>query len=529
MLSSAIEISSVTRAAIYARVSSATQRDAQTIQAQLPACRELAARHGWQLVNEYTDDGVSAAAGNLERRLGLLRLLADAEAGAFDVVVVYDEDRLTRSDRLRERGYILGTLQEARVKIATVTKGNLIDLDTDEGDLQISFGGLQSSSWLRKHKARIMAGKTRAIAAGRKPAGPTPFGLAYDRATGAWSLHPAHAPLVAEMFERVAGGESCRAISDDLELRGVPRPRGGAWCRERVWQLVTSRTYLGEWQADKAKRLKIAVPPTVTEELWQQAQLALIRHGKRGIRRVRHIYMLEGLAKCGACGAPLGIRSGVKRGATYKASPAAYVCSHRRRPPAGVATCTAPCVAVAAVDDRVWGAVRRELEDPGLIDHVLEAERRRAEDRRDWTADAQAARDRLTQLERAESGILRRYRDGAISDNAIDLELAEIAKRRDHAQQQLRTAERAKGGLAAAGARLAELRGSMANLRARVDVATPAERQELFRALVAPGSVVLRDRRVLMTLLVEVEASRAEPDAGTARVLHAVGQADAAG
>ena len=47
----------MTRAAIYARVSSAAQRERQTIQGQLLALRPYVAAQGWTLVGEYVDDG----------------------------------------------------------------------------------------------------------------------------------------------------------------------------------------------------------------------------------------------------------------------------------------------------------------------------------------------------------------------------------------------------------------------------------------------------------------------------------------
>lgn len=516
------------RAAIYARVSSAAQRDARTIESQLRACRELAARAGWVVVGEYIDDGVSASAGNLERRAGLLRLLADAEAGAFDVVVTYDDDRLTRSDRLRERGYILGSLQESRIKIAAVTKGSIIDMDTDEGDMTVSLGGLQSSSWLRKHKARVKAGKARAIAEGRKPAGPTPWGLAYDRAAGRWSPHPVNAPIVVEMFERVAGHESCEAIAADLEARGIARPRGGLWARERVYAIVRSRTYVGEWTADRRQRLVVPVPALVTEDLWQRAQAALVSHGRRGLRRVKHIYLLEGLAVCGACGGRIGIRSETRgrRGGIHRA---AYVCCRRRRPLRGEPPCTAPVVPVAEVDARLWDAVQRELLDPELLDHMIELERRRAGEFRDWSADAKAAGDRLQRLERAESGVLRRYRDGLVSEAALDTELRELRRHREMTKQQLATAQVALSNSAARGARLEGLRLSMDVLRARVARATAAERQELVHAVAVPGGAVLREGRVRLKMLIEVAAGAGAAASRGGPGDASVGQADAAG
>lgn len=494
------------RAAIYARVSSQAQREARTIDTQLPPCRELCARFGWAIVGEYIDDGISASAGNLERRAGLLRLLADAEAGAFDVVVTYDEDRLTRSDRLRERGYILGSLQEARVKLATVSKGRAIDLDTDEGDLEVSFGGLRSSSWLRTHKKRIKDGKLRAISEGRKPAGPTPFGLRYTRAEGRWSVDESQAAVVREIVRRVTAGESCLAIADDLTARGVVGPRGRiTWERHTVWRIVCSRHLIGEWRADKARKLTITVPALVDRGAWQAAQEALIAHGKRGLRRTRHVYLLEGLAVCGACGAPILVRSATpqRRG---RIQPAAYVCRRRKLERRGEGRCDAPIPPVADLDARVWAAVVAELDDPGLADELRLRVERRAADQRDWTADAAGYRAHLARLERVEAGVLGRFRRGMISEAGLDTELAAIARERSALADQLETAERA--ARAAPSDLPADPVAWLATVRELVATATPLERQRIVRVLVEPGSAVLDRHRIRLTLRVGA-ASRA--------------------
>jgi DNA invertase Pin-like site-specific DNA recombinase len=61
---------------------------------QLRDLRELAGRRGFDIVEEYCDEGVS---GSKDSRPGLNRLLADAEAGKFSVVLVWKLDRLGRS------------------------------------------------------------------------------------------------------------------------------------------------------------------------------------------------------------------------------------------------------------------------------------------------------------------------------------------------------------------------------------------------------------------------------------------------
>jgi DNA invertase Pin-like site-specific DNA recombinase len=99
------------RAACYLRVSSQAQREADTIESQRRVLPEFIACRGWtiaQPVETYVDDGRTAKAGQLEKRLGLAALLRDAANGLFDVVVTMDVDRLTRSEDLAERGAISG-------------------------------------------------------------------------------------------------------------------------------------------------------------------------------------------------------------------------------------------------------------------------------------------------------------------------------------------------------------------------------------------------------------------------------------
>jgi DNA invertase Pin-like site-specific DNA recombinase len=66
----------------------------QSVEMQLRDLRELADRRGFEIVDEYCDEGIS---GSKDSRPGLNRLLADAEAGKFSVVLVWKLDRLGRS------------------------------------------------------------------------------------------------------------------------------------------------------------------------------------------------------------------------------------------------------------------------------------------------------------------------------------------------------------------------------------------------------------------------------------------------
>jgi len=211
------------RAAIYARVSSAEQRDRQTVDGQLLVLRPFVAAQGWTLVETFIDDGRSAKTGTLEKRDAFARLVRDAAARRFDVVVVANVDRLSRTDDLIERAEIFGQFQRCGVDIVTPGTGRL-DLRTMFGQLAMTFDALRAAEENRVKSERVMAGKLRAIAEGRKPAGPTPYGLAYSRESGAWSIDPPRAEVLREIFRRVIAGEACAAIADDLHARGAPAP-----------------------------------------------------------------------------------------------------------------------------------------------------------------------------------------------------------------------------------------------------------------------------------------------------------------
>lgn len=497
----------MTRAAIYARVSSAAQRERQTIQGQLLALRAYVAAQGWTLVGEYVDDGRSAATGRLAEREGWARLVADVAAARLDVLAVVDVDRLTRTDDLAERAQILGPLQRAGVRI--VTPSGEHDLRTLLGELYVTMQALVGAEENRKRAQRIVRGKVRAIAEGRKPAGPTPYGLAYSRAAGAWSINPVTAPVVREIYARVIAGESCLVIADSLHARAIHSPRG-SWTRWSVWRIARSTHTRGQWTADKRTRTTIAVPAIVDESTWHAAQASLEAHGKRGLRRTRHVYLLEGLARCGECGAPIAIRSAIpqRRG---RVAPAAYVCRDRKLAQRDRRRCTAPIIRTADLDARVWAAVLRELDDPGL---AVELERRaaaRAGNAAAWQADATAYRARLNQLDRIERGHLDRHRAGILSAGALDHELRAIARERASLRDQLAAAERAST------AAPAESPGAMATvLRALASEDGAEARQRVVRALVAPGSAVLLDGRIRLTLavapqIVPVTASGSSP------------------
>ena len=509
------------RAAIYARVSSQAQRERHTIESQLHALPAFVAAQGWEIVGTYVDDGRSAKTGQLDRRDGFARLVRDAEAKRFDVLVVADIDRLTRTDDMRERAQILGPFQRAGIRIVTPTGGEL-DLRTMLGELYVTLHAIVAAEENRKRAERIKAGKLRAIAEGRKPAGPTPYGLRYTRATGTWSIDEAAAAVVREIFRRVGAGESCVQVADDLIARDAePAPRTG-WTRAAVYRIVRKRTPVGEWDADKRRGALIRVPAIISEDEWQAAARALLAHKRRGLRRTKHVYLLEALATCAHCGERIAIRS-ASPARNGRRNPAAYVCRGRKLKDRDDPTrCSAPIVTCADLDGRVWAQLCDEIEQPDLMRALADAGQDQAEDGRNWQTDVDGYRAHLTRLERHEAAVMARFRRGLVSEGALDTELAALARERAMVRDQLATAERGVWAAQSAKARLEAARDVVAQLRAAMPHAGLEDRRALLRELARDGGVSIKNGRARLDLRIlrsGKAASRGEGDAAAAIAL----------
>lgn len=480
------------RAAIYARVSSAQQRDQQTIDSQLRTLPAFVAARGWRLVGTFTDDGRSASS-KLERRTGLAALLAELAAGRIDVVVVSDLDRVTRSEDLEERGRILGAIQKAGAKLASASTGQVLDLSSSEGDLITSMQAFFAAEWVRKHREKTMRGAETAALRGRKPRGHTPFGYTYVGKV--FGIDPVTGPIVQEIFRRIAAGESSLFVGRDLDRRGIRTPTGKRW-GAGMPRFVRRGPYRGEWLVDKKRGHKITIPRLIDDETWHAAQDALARNARAGLaKRTKRVYLCEGILRCGGCGRRIGIQGeGIKQRGQRSSY---YQCMGRRLPAGDQPRCTVPMVQVRFIDARVWAALAELLRRPDLAE--LLAERADGGDAHAWERDAAEARDQLDALQRSEEALLERFTRGLISAAAMDAQLARIGDRRRWLEGQ---AERAAGAAGETRRRAVAARDAAAvveALRARLDATTPEERRDLVR-LLAPRMTLRADKRV------EVEA-----------------------
>ncbi|PKH45870.1 recombinase family protein [Dehalococcoides mccartyi] len=85
------------RAVAYVRVSSVSQVEGYSLDAQERLFTELCKNRGWQSVRIYREEGKSAHVDSIHKRPVFRKLLEDAAKDEFDVVVVHTLDRWSRN------------------------------------------------------------------------------------------------------------------------------------------------------------------------------------------------------------------------------------------------------------------------------------------------------------------------------------------------------------------------------------------------------------------------------------------------
>ena len=161
------------RAALYVRVST----DRQTVENQIAQLTRIAKGRGWQIVQSFTDAGISGVKGRKDRP-GLDEMLKQAQRHRFDVVMAWAIDRIGRS--LID---LLGTIQHLEAcGVDLYLDQQAIDTTTPSGKLMFQVTGAFAEFERAMMRQRIHAGLERAIANGKTLGRPLNDPLALDKA-----------------------------------------------------------------------------------------------------------------------------------------------------------------------------------------------------------------------------------------------------------------------------------------------------------------------------------------------------------
>lgn len=444
--------SALPRAFIYARRSYDPSNLARAVTDQTAEGRQTCERNAWEVAGVFADPDNSASRHARKRRPDYDDMVKKVEAGECDVIVSWESSRLSRDITVFTR---LADLCE-RTGVLLCLNGSVYDMRNSQQRFFAQFAVLQGgyeSDTIRDRALRTMA----ALAREGRPTGLTPYGYAreYDPNTGKLIRQfpePESAAIVAELTQRVAAGESLLSLAREMQLRGVPAPRGGSdWISMTVRNLVLRATNIGKRVHQGRVVGEAAWDPIVDEADYHAAVKVLADPARRTQKDTSVKYLMSGIGLC-----PSGHRLGVMGSKTHPR----YFCR----------CCGRAVIGVAVLDDLVTAAVLEYVERPEFAEALMPRE---ADD---------AARDALAlaialeaELEQARAMV------GQVVGGRIALSVADFAAISAQLTEQIEGArERAQS----AGVPAVLRRFAGPGARPVWKAATLAERRALVRELV---------------------------------------------
>ena len=389
----------MTTAAIYARVSTASQKEEDTIASQTSALKEHARSLGLVVPPDwiFEDEGFS---GSTLVRPALERLRDLVAQIQVAVLLCHAPDRLAR--RYAYQVLLLEEFARAGTEVLFVKAP---PADTPETALLVQVQGVIAEYEKAQIIERTRRGKVhRAKAGSVSVLSGAPFGYRYVRkgpcTAARYEVVEHEARIVRELFRRYTEEPvALRTLGKSLTQQGIPTAAGkNLWDHSTVRNLLRNPAYCGRaafgrtaqvaepprltrprrlsgskvWRrparrmTPREQWIEIAVPAIVSEEVFELAARRFEDNRRFAARRTKEPSLLQGLIACRRCGyayfrAPKKDRGG-RRYVYYRCAGADTPGKRRSG-----RVCHNRPVRQDHLDALVWEHVTRLMSDPTLI------------------------------------------------------------------------------------------------------------------------------------------------------------------
>lgn len=237
------------------RVSSAKQVGTENdLPLQENAVREFIAKHEdweWCPEFEYFERGVSGYSVPLAQREELNRLIRDAKAKKFQVLVVFMYDRLGRQSYAIPA--LVSELTKSGIEIWSVKDGE-IKCDSHDEEVMNFLKGWQAEGESLKTSMRVTEKHAQMVKAGEVVSN-VPYGYKFEltgevnkkgKAVRRVEIVPEEAEIVKEVFRLCyEQGMGSLRIANELNQRGIPTRKKSSWQAVTIANMLQNTFYIG--------------------------------------------------------------------------------------------------------------------------------------------------------------------------------------------------------------------------------------------------------------------------------------------
>ena len=378
------------KVALYARVSTQMQEREATVASQISELLLEAARHGAAIAGDhhFVDEGYS---GSTLERPALDALRDKVAEGVFDVVLVYDPDRLARNYLYQMLLVEEFERHACRLHFVRCPIGR-----TPDEQLLLQMQGVIAESERAKIRERTRRGKLHRMRNGELVTGRRTFGYRYFSKQGdvpaRLEVIEAEAAVIRNIFDWFVDGQtSIRQIAVRLNAECAVKPlKSERWTASVVHYILHNNMYYGVGYANRVEAVLPAAgrplqpvyrkypktgkrerareewfsfncAPIISEETYLLAQDHLASNRALSSRNARNDHLLRGLIVCGECGKRFKASGRVGR----------YLCTQTQ--PSVAAERGKPCCGnlmrprITELDQAVWQEIVGLIKRPSTL------------------------------------------------------------------------------------------------------------------------------------------------------------------
>ena len=375
------------KVAIYCRVSTVEQaEEGYSIDEQRRRNIEYCEKEGHEVFKVYEDRGISGK--NISGRPGLKDLLQDANAGKFDLVIVWKLNRISR--KLIDILNIVDTLDKNNIAFRSLTES--FETETPAGKLQLNIMGAIGEFERGTIAENVKMGMIARAREGKWNGGKV---LGYDivevpsegkkRKETKLVVNEKESMTVRRIFELYSEGHGYKATVNRVNKEGHKSKRGNNFSTATIKEILKNPVYIGkirynlrqDW--NEKRRRNINPNPILVDgeheaiidiSTWEKVQIILKDRSKTHNRVYDSELPLSGLLKCPVCGASMTVsRSTRKRKDGTKLVNEYYSCSNWKNK--GTSVCNSNSVRADKADEFVINKLIETVNNESLLKKVI--------------------------------------------------------------------------------------------------------------------------------------------------------------
>ena len=372
-------------AGLYYRLSQEDERQGESVSIdnQRTILRKYAEERGFEIHDEYIDDGIS---GTTFQRPEVQRLLDDAKTGVINTIIVKDLSRFGRN-YIEVGQYVDYVFPAFGIRFIAI-QDNVDTENRDSGAMEMMpimnvFNEWHAANTSKKIRAVRRSNAKEGIYTAKKASYGYKMGTDKKRAP---VIDEETAPIVKRIFEMYASGMSPRKISEILNLEGIPSPATyaytqsgqkpkpnvvGLWTAVTIREMLNKIIYIGHmpqlrWTSLSYKNNKRFRKdesewtvvynnhePIISQELWDKVKerKKSVAQGRK--TKIGYTHPLSGFLFCADCGNKMKLCTSISRKGTRLYH---FDCGHHIR--YGKAYCFSHFISAKVVEEIVLGDIR---------------------------------------------------------------------------------------------------------------------------------------------------------------------------